>query len=539
MLFDFRRLLLWPLAFAILFAVIPPFLFHLYPISFWSGGDYEALGLGNALNLAYRLGDFRLYSAVGLGDHPGVPFYFMSWLALAFTGYPFAFKGPGFFNAVIGHIEDYHRASIWLAALVGGSGIYVFARAAQRLVPISVVAIALLAWLASTPATLLMFMTPSIESFGLLINSLFFWALVRLADDRNFAPTVTVLMASVSAFAYLNKLSYINVSLALGVTGLLSLFVRSASLSLARRRTALFVLTSLLVIFVVGIFIIGWNEFLHVLRFHKNIVFNSGLYGQGDQFVVSANDIRDAIAAIPRDKAFALPIALVAGGALLVGGLFAARRGPEQIPVAVICIGAGLASVFSAVFVLKHYDLHYTAGVSPTLPAAVVAIYLLVKSWGHRLRMVEACIAAVAVGFLAWQTLPPVIANLQARTHRSELAEADLREITVQRGSDQRAVAFLYKTPFSLYGEGFAVSNASVPRLTDDYIGSRREMFSASAAGLAGRQVGAYVIDKNYFPTAESIKASSNLTLLEPTPVTFENGDRLVELRTAFLLIRQ
>lgn len=160
---DLRRLLSWPAAFAILFIAIPPLLFHWYPTSFWANTDYEPLGLGDALNLAYRLADFRIYPAVGMEDHPGVPFYFMSWLALAFAGYPVAFKGPGFFNAVVDHVEDFHRAGVWLGALMGGVGVYIFARTARNLVPLGVIAVGLLAWLTSTPATLLMFTTPSIE----------------------------------------------------------------------------------------------------------------------------------------------------------------------------------------------------------------------------------------------------------------------------------------------------------------------------------------------------------------------------------------
>ena len=42
-----------------------------------------------------------------------------------------------------------------------------------------------------------------------------------------------------------------------------------------------------------------------------------------------------------------------------------------------ISIGAGVASLVSAIFVMKHYAVHYTAGVSATLPASVVACYLL------------------------------------------------------------------------------------------------------------------------------------------------------------------
>jgi hypothetical protein len=66
---------------------------------------------------------------------------------------------------------------------------------------IGVIAIGLLAWLTSTPATLLMFTTPSIDAFALLINGLFFYALVQIAHDRDFSRAVTLLAACASAFA--------------------------------------------------------------------------------------------------------------------------------------------------------------------------------------------------------------------------------------------------------------------------------------------------------------------------------------------------
>ena len=299
---DFHGLLSWPLVFAILFIAIPPLLFYSHPSSFWANTDYEPLGLADALNLAYRIADFRIYPAVGMADHPGVPFYLMSWLALALAGYPVASGGPGFFSAVIDHVEDYHQASVWLGALAGAAGVYILARTARPLAPVGVVAIGLLAWLISTPATLLMFTTPSIELFAILVNGLFFYALVRIAFDRDFSRSVTVLAASVSAFAYLNKLPYINVSLALAAAGICSLVFGGAGLALARQRCVLFTLSSLGIILAVGCLVIGWGEFLHLLRFHRSIVFNSGLYGTGDQFVVSGHDVWHAIAAIPRDS---------------------------------------------------------------------------------------------------------------------------------------------------------------------------------------------------------------------------------------------
>src|SRR5262249_35243675 len=148
-------------------------------------------GLGNALNLAYRLADLRMYSAIGMSDHPGVLFYLMSWFALALSGLPVAYRGEGFLEAVLGRLGEYQAINIWLAAVAGAAGIFIFPREARKLVPLWVVAIGLLLWLASTPWTLISFVSPANESFGMLINALFFCALVRVANDEAISPRVT------------------------------------------------------------------------------------------------------------------------------------------------------------------------------------------------------------------------------------------------------------------------------------------------------------------------------------------------------------
>ena len=62
-------------------------------------------------------------------------------------------------------------------------------------------------------------------------------------------------------------------------------------------------------------------------------------------------------------------------------------------------------------------------------------------------------------------------------------------------------------------------------------------MFSAGAADSPPRKVDAIVIHKPYFPTVESIKASSNL-VASREPLIWREGDRIVELRTVFVLLR-
>jgi hypothetical protein len=537
MALGLRRLL--PVGFAILFFSIPPILFWLYPSSFWATTDYEPLGLADALNLAYRLADRQMYPARGLMDHPGVPFYFMSWLALALSGYPTASADPGFFAAVIDNVERYHWISICLGALAGATGVHIFAHTARNLVPAGVAGLGLTVWLVSTPATLLMFMSPSVDSFAIIINALFFVVLVRLAYDRDMLPGVCVLSASVGALGYLNKLSYIYVMLALAATGILNLIFRRPGWRRASQLCVVFAVTLAFIVVAVGFVVIGREGFHDLIGFHAQVFRGSGMYGAGQGALVSGDAVWRAIVAIPSDKTYAMYIALLGGAVLVVGGFATGLRGAPHFPVAIIATGSGLACVLSAVIVLKHYALHYTAGVSATLPAAFVGGYLLLKDWGYLPRTVWIAAAVAASLVMAAQTMPPLIAVLASRYSTTELAAADYEDIRAHLRDEKRIVEFVYKSPFAEYGEGFVVTYGSVPRLTDAYRKHRPDVISSIADGSNDREVGAYVLDKNYFPTAESVKAASNVALLSSKPAAMRDGDKLIELRTTFLLIRR
>lgn len=538
MKFNLRSVASWPLFLAVVFFLIPTLLAVAYPFSFWNGNDYETHGLADALNLAYRLADRKMYVATGMSYHPGVPFYVMSWLALALAGYPIASADSGFYVAVMANVEKYHQITIWLGALTGAIGVWIFARTARKLAPVGVVVAGLVIWLVSTPATLLTFASPSIDSFAIVINGLFFVVVARLAHDREVVPGVAAFSASVGALGYLNKMSYVYVVLALAVTGIFNLVFRRPGWGRASLLCVLFVVTFVFIVIAVGFIIIGREGFHNLMEFHKQVFRGSGMYGTGPEVVVSGNAIWRAIAAIPADKTYAMYIALLGGGVLVVGGFATGLRGAPHFPAAIIAIGTGLASVLSAAIVLKHYGLHYTAGVSATLPAALVGGYLLLKDWGYLPRTAWTAAAVAASLLMATQAMPSLIAVLVLRHSATELAGADYEDIRAHLRDEKRIVEFVYKSPFAEYGEGFVVTYGSVPRLTDAYRESRPNVISSIADGLNDREVGAYVLDKSYFPTAESVKAAANIALLSSKPVTMQDGDKLIELRTTFLLIR-
>src|SRR3981081_2779351 len=205
MKFALPRILCRPSTLAIAFIPIPLILALSYPASFWGLTDYEPHSLANALNLSYRLADLKMYKAMGMSNHPGVPFYYMSWLALALTGHPFGSDGVTLFNTMVDHIETFHLMMIFLAGLVGAAGIFIFARTAQARAPAEVTIGGLALWLVSLPATMFTFVSPGMESFALLINALFFAILVRLAYEQEISERIVILAGWIGAGATHNK----------------------------------------------------------------------------------------------------------------------------------------------------------------------------------------------------------------------------------------------------------------------------------------------------------------------------------------------
>jgi hypothetical protein len=269
------------------------------------------------------------------------------------------------------------------------------------------------------------------------------------------------------------------------------------------------------------------------------VVVGTELYGEGDRIVVDGNRVWLAIRSIPGHRTYAVPLALIAGLALFIAGLVTGFRDRQNHGAALIGIGAGLAAAFSALSVLKHYDPHYTAGVSATLPACVVASWLFAQTWNRRLRLYAAAIACLTALLMGGPVLSGVTAVLADKYDATRSAQEDIKEIAAQTAGMTRVVDFAYRVPFPQYGEGFVVYYAGVPRITQEHLQNRRGVTNSLTERLVTEDVGAYVIDKGYFRDVKAVKSAPNLDLLGPKPVRFNEGDQLFELRTVFLLIRK
>jgi hypothetical protein len=537
-----RRGRLLAAACAAALAVVIAVLAIRYPASIWSITDYELDSLSNALNLAYRLGDFTFYPAPSLENHPGVPHYVLSWIALALAGFPFATSHLQFFRDVLDHVERFHVIMMALSAATGAAGIYLLMRAAARIAPVGVALIGVLLWFGSTPFALLSFMTLSIDCLGPLLSALFLTLLWRMANEPRLTPSTMVLAGFLSAAAYLTKLSYINLPLGLAAAiGLVLLAGRGD-----RRWTflmgLLFGYAAVVGVLLVGLWVVEWSSFKALLHFHASVFLHSGNYGTGPSEIVSGSELRAAIASIPHDATWSIPIAIAAGLVLIAGSLATAMLRRDRFPAAMLAMGAGAASLVSALSVLKHYQPIYSAAVAYTLPACCVAAYAVLDAWNMRPRR-----AALAGTLITAALCIPVVLMIRAGDvvtqhdwRRTRDAADDRRVIAgyIAKATPDNPIGFAYQVPFREYGEGFLLIDAAIPGLTYQYLAEPAPTISSLTQRLVARDIGVFVIDKKRFPTAESIETSDNFNLLGPV-AKYQAGDTLIELKTAFVLVRK
>ena len=188
---------------------------------------------------------------------------------------------------------------------------------------------------------------------------------------------------------------------------------------------------------------------------------------------------------------------------------------------------------------IKHYHGHYSASVSPTLAVCLVAGYVLANAWNYRPRLGWAVALVAAIVLMSRETAPALADHLTGKIKVHEMAQADLKEIEKLPIDKNASIAFTYSAPLALFGEGFVMYLACVPRLTAEYHRDRPRMFSASAPDSPPRNVGAVVIHKAYFPTVDSIiRNSGDLATFDRQPLGYREGDRIVELQTVFVMLR-
>jgi hypothetical protein len=148
---------------------------------------------------------------------------------------------------------------------------------------------------------------------------------------------------------------------------------------------------------------------------------------------------------------------------LFTAGLVMGFKNRQENKVAIIAIGAGLAAFFSALSVMKHYDSHYTAGVSAALPGCVLACYLLARGWNWRLRFSAIAVAWIAVLLMTGPVLLNIRDRMSLGSSASRLVLEDMQEVDARTAVTKGLIDFTYRVPFPQYLRAMSSTSLAYP----------------------------------------------------------------------------
>jgi len=501
-----------------------------YPSMLWAGDDYSLQYLAAACNAGARLNDFVIYPSTTMAYHPAVPFYVFSWLAA------FAAIGSGaigadlpFFDRLIGNAPVLFASLKACGIVTTGLLVLVCWRSLVRLAPTAIVLLALALYFAVTPQAMFRAVYPLTETFALAVTALFTFALVRFAvAPLGWWPHVFAGLAC--AFAYLLKVSFLFVYCAL----LVAFFY--VALFGAYRQSALwarFVLShavGITVICAVGFLFIGQEYFSSLLRLHWAIL----THGAGSEANGSLADVFGSIAVSWRSGATAIPIVLLVAPAQLLAVIVGTKTGRIPPATATIAVGASIAALGSVAAVLTRFGDTYVLAVAATIPLLCISAWLLAGSRSAR-SAVGAVAACLALGS-AWRSVPAVRELFLDKTEVSFRAEADMATIHQRMRPDAKGL-FLYRVSMPGYGKGYVSMHCGVPGITAALLKADRPEQSSMARTV--RDPDYVIADKGYNYPEAVIRSGKNLDPINLVATTWRDGDEIVPLADAWLIIRR
>jgi len=502
-----------------------------WPISFWSShDDYSYLALAHALSLESSLRDGLVYPDAGLIDHPGLPYYVVSWICLRIAA---LFAGAA--DAVSYGLNDadgFYLATRVAAGLITTATVCACWRLLAPLAaPWRLLAIG--AFFAASPQSFYYGLTVlGNETFALPLAALLFWAVGRLGRAPLEGGGIWLLLGAVAAVGYLVKPLYLNLLCAVAVlaivhAGYAATWLKTSwAIGIARRGAlagAAFVGTMLFALLP----LIGRTGLRNLLAFHFNIVTHTQRYGTGDPGFVSLSAVDDAATTLLQTSA--LPYLVVSAVLLLIGTIAARRIAGTFDRAVVLWSAAALTGLGIAMaIVLKHYAPYYITAVSAMLPFVVAPVL------GHRrLRW----LAAGAIGFGLFVTVPlthEFFSELSAARLTAAEDEAAIEAMPLQSGE---ARLWTYRVPSRWFAEAFVAQYSGVPRLSRSLANPQRQDFSSYSR--VDRPYRYVVLDRSYYPDLNAVREAAKS--LEPTQgfmVRMEKGDRLLLLKTMIVVER-
>lgn len=501
-----------------------------WPTHFWAtGNDYVYLSLAHAIHFEFAL-HHKIDPDAALLNHPGLPFYFTSWLALRAAA--FSEGSNEIIQSALSHPDDFFLASRIIAGLITAAAVgaaWLLLRgitAGWRL-------LAMLAFFATTSASLRYGLTLlGNETFALPLAVLLFWTIGLLARASPRANWPWLLLGSVAALGYVVKLLYLDLLVASAAVAAIDAWwgCRRPGMTLLIefiRRVTLLAVAFLAVAGSLLLAVLGRNGLKALLTFHASIFTHSGNYGSGEVGLVSTVAVGDALTKIAET---ALPYPLVAVVAALIVVLWEKSRSGSLDRLTALWVTAALAAMLSAAAaVLKHFGSHYVVSISAILPFALLPVLAQ-----RRFRWVAAAAVAGGLGVTAFQAAHEFALESQAA---AEIAEDEIR-IAAMPLLPEEARLWTYRVASEKFATAFVATYSGLQSLTAALADPSLRDFSSYS--MINRPYRYIVLDHDYFPDADAVRNTK--ASLEPTQgmlVYIAPDDRIYMLKRTIVVEKQ
>jgi hypothetical protein len=334
----------------------------LWPIEFWySEDEYAYMSLAHALNLEVRLRDGLWFNDSGLGNHPGIPFYLVSWICLRvvslLTGHrdavAYALAEPDTFYLA----TRIAAGSIALASVVGAYHVLAPLEPWKRAVAIS-------SFFAADSWSLLYGMTSlGNETFALPLAVVFFWCVNKVASSPKEALVPWLYVGGAATLGYLVKPAYLSI-LAGGLALACIMAVRYPAPTGAKFKFLCKLILTILGSFAAlsaGVLLVvdGPSEFAGLIRLHTDFLSHTDILGGGRGHSFSFEPILTALITLMSSSS-ALPFVLALAIAGLAYVVYAeGRSGTLDDQKWLWCVAAVVPLGFASLAILSHFRAYY------------------------------------------------------------------------------------------------------------------------------------------------------------------------------------
>lgn len=506
-----------------------------WPKPFWTmQDDYAYLALAHALNLESRLRDGVYYGDEGLLGHPGIPFYFVSWLCLRAAA---LFAGA---QDAIAYGLERPQGFLFATRVAAGAIAMTAVAATWRILhPLPPLwrTVAVGAFFAAGPESFYYGLTfLGNETFALPLAALLFLALKRIVavPPEHIGPWL--ILGAVSALGYAVKVLYLDVLAAAWAVACVDAWWYH------RHSSAVFIVESVKRVVAVSVAfvgvlaplllaVLGEEGFDYLMSFHWRVFTRAAHYGSGDASFVALSNIAQAVSHFIHENPV-MPLLVLPAIALLAAMLVTQlRRGAMDRKNLLWCTAALTALLVTLAAVFKHFATHYLPAVSALLPF-VMAIVLTRRSMPLRRA------AAVVTVLCLVVTLNRVYDHFERNTRLLALIAQDERAISAMPLAPGEARLWTYNVAGEHMAKGFIAHSSGVSsiaaRLKDP-----QGVELSSFAGI-DRPYRYVVLDKNYFPTTEAVRLTQGS--LEPTQslnVKLNPDDQLHEFNRVIVVERR